>query len=398
MSAAITLPLKEIKSNTNQTKSTLLIFSDWFAPGYRAGGPIRSVVNLAKALQHDLRIFILTSNMDHLSDAPYPDLAPDEWISFDQKIQVFYASQARQSLKMVSKIIQEIKPDAVYLNSMYSKTFTLFPLWLLFKGRMGCPVILAPRGMLKESALQFKNTKKRIFLQLFKGLKLHQKVQFHATTEEEARSVQKVFGPAVHPNVLQNLPAAVAPYQPKEKKGPTRFVFVGRIHPIKGLDYLLHCLKEVAAPVQLTIAGNKEDAAHWKKCQSLINTLPPHISIHDVGEVPHHQLHALLQEQHFLTLPTQGENFGHAIFESLAAGLPVLISNQTPWRNLCPQNIGWDLPLHDESAYIEALNKAAGMDQVTYKQWSLSAWQFASNYLERSNIKQQYLKLFFQKV
>ena len=33
-------------------------------------------------------------------------------------------------------------------------------------------------------------------------------------------------------------------------------------------------------------------------------------------------------------LPTGGENFGHAIFEALSCGVPVLISDQTPWRGL----------------------------------------------------------------
>lgn len=44
-------------------------------------------------------------------------------------------------------------------------------------------------------------------------------------------------------------------------------------------------------------------------------------------------------------MPTFNENYGHAIVESFVAGLPVVISDRTPWRNLEKINAGWDIPL-----------------------------------------------------
>jgi glycosyltransferase involved in cell wall biosynthesis len=50
----------------------------------------------------------------------------------------------------------------------------------------------------------------------------------------------------------------------------------------------------------------------------------------------------LLQQAHFLFSPTRGENYGHAIAESLFMGLPVIVANTTPWRDLFVRKLGFD--------------------------------------------------------
>jgi glycosyltransferase involved in cell wall biosynthesis len=330
------------------SRPKFLILTDWFSPGYKAGGPIRSVVNLAQTLQSDLHIWVYTGNADHNSKEPYEGVPSDEWVKFDQNIQVFYASPEQQNLKTLKNILQEVQPDCIYLNSMFSKHFTIAPLRLLVQGQIKAPVVLAPRGMLKKSALQFKKNKKKVFLQLWKSLGIHKKIHFHATTEEEAAEVRRAFGHQVSISIINNMPAAVEAFFSKEPAKVPKFVFVGRIHPIKGLDLLLETLKKVNAPLQLSIVGNKEDLAYWKSCQKIIAELPPYIQVNDLGEVPHHQLKEILLDHHFFILPTQGENFGHAIFEALACGLPVIISDQTPWRALQEKKVGWDLALKDQ--------------------------------------------------
>jgi glycosyltransferase involved in cell wall biosynthesis len=55
--------------------------------------------------------------------------------------------------------------------------------------------------------------------------------------------------------------------------------------------------------------------------------------------------------------PTLGENYGHVICEALNAGCPVLISNQTPWRNLQEKGVGWDFPLEEEERFTATLQQ-----------------------------------------
>ncbi len=101
-----------------------------------------------------------------------------------------------------------------------------------------------------------------------------------------------------------------------------------------------------------------------------------------------------MRDHHILALPTQGENFGHAIFEALSEGKPVLISDQTPWRNLRPQNAGWDLDLHQPQLFSQALQEAINWNYETYSLWSEAAYLLASQYADQSKLIEQYKKIF----
>ena len=70
-------------------------------------------------------------------------------------------------------------------------------------------------------------------------------------------------------------------------------------------------------------------------------------------------------------MPTLGENYGHAIFEAMTTGVPVMISDQTPWRNLEQMKVGWDIPLQMKDKFREAITQAAGWNQEEYDEWSI---------------------------
>ena len=69
------------------------------------------------------------------------------------------------------------------------------------------------------------------------------------------------------------------------------------------------------------------------------------------GPIEPNDLYATLKEFDLFVLPTLGENFGQVIWEALASGLPLLISDRTPWRNLTEFNIGWDLNLDNPEEF-----------------------------------------------
>jgi glycosyltransferase involved in cell wall biosynthesis len=113
-----------------------------------------------------------------------------------------------------------------------------------------------------------------------------------------------------------------------------------------------------------------------------------------LSDVPHHRLEEMLTAHHLFCLPTQGENFGHAIFEALAAGRPVLISDQTPWRSLAKRKAGWDIPLSDSTGFVNAIETVAAMDLRELNEWCKEAWRYCNDYIQQSDIKEQYRKLF----
>jgi glycosyltransferase involved in cell wall biosynthesis len=68
-------------------------------------------------------------------------------------------------------------------------------------------------------------------------------------------------------------------------------------------------------------------------------------------------------------LPTAGENYGHVILEAALAGLPLLISNNTPWRNLKKEGVGWDINLENKRHFIKAINEVFAMNQDQHFAW-----------------------------
>jgi len=71
-------------------KKKILIFIDWFLPGYKAGGPIRSVANLTAHLFSEFEFLIITRNNDYLEKSPYPNVKANQWVNFSENIKVYY--------------------------------------------------------------------------------------------------------------------------------------------------------------------------------------------------------------------------------------------------------------------------------------------------------------------
>jgi len=375
----------------------LLIHSDWFCPGYKAGGPIRSIENISYLLHQDFEIFILTSNQDLGEEKVYPDIIPNKWLKFDERINVCYLSKDNQSLSSIKKQITYIAPDFIYLNSMFSVPFTIYPILLKWLNLIAQRVILAPRGMLKDSALQYKKRKKYIFLNLLKKIGGFNNIHFHATDKQEAKDIiDKLNVNQKYITQLSNPPNSKIQELKKISKaiGEVRLVYIARIHPVKNLLFLLRVLQQSKHDIQLNLYGPIENMEYWEKCKELICNLPSNIKVSSLGALPHHQIKGVLANHHFLVLPTQGENFGHSIFESLSFGRPVIISNQTPWKNLEKHEVGWDLSLSQPHRFLEVIENTVSMNQQTYDLMSKKVWAFANKYIEKSNLKEQYTKLF----
>ncbi|MEL6654443.1 MAG: glycosyltransferase, partial [Bacteroidota bacterium] len=183
----------------------------------------------------------------------------------------------------------------------------------------------------------------------------------------------------------------------QKEKGTARWVLIARIAWVKNLEYLFERLKNFPLPFELDIFGPMEDPAYWEKCQAILKQCPPHIKVTWQGQLPNEEIRERLSQYHFFVLPTHGENFGHAIFESLQMGKPVLISHNTPWQQLEAQAVGWDIHFDQKDKWLKALTQAVEMDQETYDRWSQNAWQYAANYLQNAELAEKYEQLFSSK-
>ncbi len=375
-------------------RKKILVFADWYEPAFKAGGPIRSCVNFAAHMKWDYEIYIFTGDRDLGDDRPFAQIENNRWLAQDN-LHIYYASPGALNWENILIEIRNISPGYIYLNNMYSKYFTVYPLLMKRLGMIKGQVVLSPRGMLKSTAVQYKSGKKKLFFQLLKLLRIPGRIVFHATDVTEEADIKNLFGNDITIKQISNFPPQEKPLQYIHKEsGVVKLIFVGRVHPIKNLTFLLRCLQFITGNIILTIVAAIEDEAYWLECREIIKSLPETITVELQQDVPHHQIKQLINERHVFVLPTLGENFGHAIFEALGAGRPVLISDQTPWRNLQQHHAGWDLPLIDEKAFVQVLQEVAGMDDETFQEWSVGAWQYAKNFTDRSDLKEKYKELF----
>lgn len=347
------------------SRPSILAPLGYYLPGFKGGGPVRSIANLVDALGHEFDFRIVCGDRDLGDEMPYPGIAAGNWTQVGSA-QVRYTAPHEQTLAGLARIIRSTPHDILYLNSFFSPRFTILP---LIARRLGLvarrPLVLAPRGEFSPGALSLKSVKKRIYRTLATSTGLLSGIIWQASSEHELADIQTALGVrASDIFVVMNLPATVvapAPHTPRKPDEPLRIVFLSRISPKKNLDYALRVLAAVRAPVNFSIVGPPEDAAYLAECQRLAEVLPVHVNVRWCGGIdPADVPHAMAGHDLFF-LPTRGENFGHVIAEALGAGTPVLISDATPWRGLAEQGIGDDLPLADPVAFVAAIERAAAL-------------------------------------
>ena len=380
-----------------ESKPKILVLIDWYLPGYKAGGPIQSISNLIEALKDHFEFAVITKNKDHRDPIPYADVPANEWFTRPEGTRVYYFSEEYFSYKRLKQLIASEKPDFVYLNSMYSVPFTMMPIWMGVRSKAGYTLVLATRGMLHAGAVKIKSLKKTVFLRLFSLLGLPKHIRWQATDAQEKQDIQAFFGNNLDIRVVSNLPKqAQAPHNtPPKQQGEVRFIFSSRVSKKKNIEFFLQQLKQhTKSKLSFDVYGAFEDPDYLTDCQKIAHQLPANISVRFLGEYLPEKLADIMQSYHFFVLTTQGENFGHAIFEGLLSGKPIILSDQTPWRNLETQRIGWDIPLSKPEEFQRVIQQCVDMEQEEYNQLSLNAWNFAKEYKSSPQLVQQYLHLF----
>jgi glycosyltransferase involved in cell wall biosynthesis len=367
-----------------------LVFADWYAPAFKAGGPIRSIVNLVDRFKDQYDIYVFTSDRDINETKPFTNIATDQWLDQDG-FHIWYYSPGTMTYKKVKSVIAEINPDKIYLNSMFSNMIK--PIMAAYATEK---IIIAPRGMLRSSALAVKPLKKFLYLWFLRTMGIGKYLSFHSTSEDETKDIKRIFPVAKKIVIAPNLPVSVNEHliQFEKPSGQLRIIFVGRLHPIKNLDFLLEAIAKAKGDIKLDIVATREDTDYWKQCKKLITALQLKVEITPYVDLPHHKIKPLLEKAHLFALPTEGENFGHAIFEALAVGCPVLISDQTPWIGLRSKRAGVELPLANQSRFTEVIQEFVDMPDATWQEYRQGAWSLATSYQQNLASAEQYHQLF----
>lgn len=379
-----------------QQKKKILIIIDWFVPGYKAGGPIQSAINLCNTLKNTFEIYVLTTDTDHASNSPYPNIQADIWLNnVVPGIQIFYCKKNTINTKILAQQIKNVSADFIYLNHLFSPYFVIYPIWLKLRNKIKGKLIICPRGALYDSALHIKKFKKMPLLLLYKVIGIKKFACFHATNQRESNAIEHFFANSTI-TIADNLPNTnQLPFTTITKTTEVlKCIYVARIVPIKNVLFFLKVIANCKAHIHFTIVGPIENEVYWNECKAYIKELPNNIQVNYIGPKNNTEINGLLLQHHLFVLPTTGENFGHSILEAFIAGRPVLISNQTPWLHLHEKNAGWDVDLNRPELFTQVINEVANYNQKQFDEVAIGAWQYAQKFIDHAKNNNQYSKLF----
>ena len=374
----------------------ILLLAGYYPPAFLAGGPTRSLPRIAETLRDEFDVRVVTRDHDLGSSARLPGVVSDRWIETGG-VQCRYLSDRGRLAAELIGVLRRTQHDVLYLNSIFSVPFSLIPQLLRRFGLMARrALVMAPRGELDPSALALKASRKRLYLRIVRALGLLDDAVWHAATESEAAAIRRAFGQSARVFVARDisLPPGPAPSPPPKLPGSLELVFLSRISPMKNLDFAFAALRGVHGKVRFSIYGPIEDPGYWAACRRQADQLPGNVTIEYKGVVAPSDVSAVLAGHHLFFLPTRAESFGHAISESLLAGCPVLISDQTPWHDLEARHAGWDLPLAAPARFTAAIERCVAMSSEELATWSAGAYELGRSVALDPSLDEAYRAIF----
>lgn len=315
-----------------------------FLPATAWGGPVVSTAALCRAAAgggHE--VAVLTT------DAAAPDgparltpgaiaAAAPEGYSVVHARRAFGRSGSWEMLARLPGMVA--RADLVHLSMSYS--FPTLPTLLLCR-LLGRPVVWSPRGAIQATE-DWPGAPRRRLKTAFEAVArrlLPRRAVLHVTSDAEARATARRI-PGVEVAVIANA-VAVPPAPPARAfrpGGALRLLFLGRLHPKKGVEALLDALAGLPGHVTLAIAGQGAPA-YEATLAARAARLGLDGRVRFLGQCDGAAKLRALAEADAFVLPTQSENFGIAIAEALAAGLPVITTTAAPWAGLATQGCGW---------------------------------------------------------
>lgn len=325
-----------------------------FHPARAYGGPTESAYQLSRSLaRRGCDVRVLTTDADGRGKGKVLDVDKSRELEIEPGFRVRYCPR-----KLITSVSPELLchlgdvlrwSDVVHLNAVYN--FTTFPT-LLGSAALHRPLVWSARGALQRWHGAKRPLTKAAWEAICRVIAPARLVLHLTSIEEQEESAARIPGAAVVviPNGVIVPPAS--PARPAKADGALRLLSLGRLDPIKGLDNLLHACAELrrAAPdlagipfrraFTLTIAG-AGDAAYTRSLTELIRELSLGDAVKLVGQVHGDVDKArLFADADLFVAPSHRENFGIAIAEALAHGVPVIAGTGTPWRELTEREAG----------------------------------------------------------
>lgn len=318
----------------------VLHVSPSFYPTKAYGGTISSGYGLCRGLTElGCEVRVLTTD----TDGPGHTLA----IPNDHDVQVdgmpvrYCHKQLRDSVSFaLLRVLPEYVrwADVVHLTAVYS--FPTFPT-LFHCRRFNKPVVWSPRGALQRWDESTRRIAKFVWEIGCRCLAQKDRLVLHTTSQAEAEQSRKRF-PGVRTVVIRSGVELPQEIRKSESNGELRLTYLGRMHPIKGIEFLLEAcslLEKQSIPWHLNLAG-RGSKAYVNSLKARVGELGLYAHVEFLGEVFDERKSRLLADSDVVIVPSHVENFAMVIAEALAHEVPVIASRGTPWEGLETNSCG----------------------------------------------------------
>ncbi|MCB0640641.1 MAG: glycosyltransferase [Phaeodactylibacter sp.] len=308
----------------------ILHISPSYRPAYVYGGPTVSVSRLCESQAAEgatIHVFTTTANGTEELQVPIGKRQVIEGV------QVWYfrrwtKDHTHFSPALLWKVFRYSRHyDRVHIHSWWNfvAVFAVLMCWL-----RGVRPVLSTRGMLSRYSFEQQHRGAKKWLHRLLGNWLLSKTVLHGTTRkeiEEAQLIRPNWPHFIAPNIVPLPPISAIPDRPRRKDGPLQLVYLSRIHPVKGLELLFEALAKVSFPWSLNLIG-VGDEDYISSLKQLAAQLQFNDRLTWCGWVSGMAKLEYLYKADLFVLTSQTENFSNAVLEALAAGTPVLVSDQ----------------------------------------------------------------------
>jgi glycosyltransferase involved in cell wall biosynthesis len=338
----------------------VLFISPSFHPATYYGGPIPinyAFCNSLAKTEH-LQLKVLTTDADGPSKRIAVQSIPE---TLKEGYEVYYCRRAFRpdiSPRLLRRLFGMIREaDIVHLNAVYS--FTTLPTLALCR-LLKRPVVWSPLGALQRWPGTTRKTTKRLWERICNSFCNPERVVLHVTSEEEkSESLGRIN--RASSVVIRNgidIPELTGD-KDSRRDSSLRLLYMGRLHPIKGIENLLQALMMVKINVKLSICGEGE-SDYQMRLQSMVTALELSDRVQFHGRVDGEVKELHFRNADLCIVPSFKESFCTVVVESLARGVPVIASHGTPWQRIEDMNCGlW--VANGPKELSKAIDQAANM-------------------------------------
>lgn len=305
-----------------------------FYPAHVYGGPIESAYQLCRHLALSgcgVRVLTTDANGRHA----VLEVEKRHEVSILEHLSIRYCRRLLPE-SISPALLHQLLPyvlwaDVVHLSAVYS--FPTIPTLIACR-LVGKPLVWSPRGALQRWKGSTRPGMKRVWERACAAV-APRTVILHVTSPEEARESLSRF-PKFEAEIIPN-GIEIPPRSTAAQASELRLLYIGRLHPKKGIENLLLACRILASgpalPFTLTIAGSG-DKDYEEALRTRAADLAGADTVRMVGPVLGRMKEEVFAKADLVVVPSHTENFGLVVAESLARGVPVIASRGTPWGRI----------------------------------------------------------------